>query len=198
MTMLSGRRGFRVALMMGSTIWALVGTTQAQPRPDGGTRTEQVQERDGQRDFDFEFGTWKAHVRRLVKPLAGSTTWVELDGTSVVRKVWDGEANMGELDIQGLSGRIQGVTLRLYDPQTRQWSVSFSSRAGGVPGQPLYGRFKDGRGEFFDQETFNGRAIYVRFVFSEIARDTFRFEQAFSDDGGKSWEVNWIATFRRS
>jgi hypothetical protein len=155
-------------------------------------------ERDGQHDFDFEFGTWKAQVRRMVKPLSGSTTWVELSGTSVVRKLWDGEGNIGELDISGPSGRIQGVTLRLYNLRTRQWSVSFSSRAGGTPGQPLYGRFQGGRGEFLDQETFEDRAILVRFVFSDITRDTFRFEQAFSDDGGKRWEVNWIATFQRT
>jgi hypothetical protein len=122
---------------------------------------------------------------------------VELDGTSVVRKVWDGEANVGELDIRGPSGRIQGMTVRLYNPAARQWSVSFASRASGTPGQPLYGRFKDGRGEFFDQETFDGRAVLVRFVFSDITPKAFRFEQAFSDDGGKSWEVNWIATFQR-
>jgi hypothetical protein len=155
-------------------------------------------ERDGQHDFDFEFGTWKAQVRRMVKPLSGSTTWVELSGTSVVRKLWDGEGNVGELDISGPSGRIQGVTVRLYNPRTRQWSVSFSSRAGGTQGQPLYGRFQGGRGEFHDQEILEDRAILVRFVFSDITRDTFRFEQAFSDDGGKRWEVNWIATFQRT
>ena len=113
----------------------------------------------------------------------------------VVRKVWDGEAN-GRAG-SGPSGRIQGVTLRLYNPGSRQWNVSFASRAGGAPGQPMFGRFKDGRGEFFDQEMLDGRAIYVRFIFSDITRDAFRFEQAFSADGGKSWEVNWIATFRR-
>jgi hypothetical protein len=187
-------------MVVGATVWALqIGGATAQSRSEGGTRTEQPRaEPDGQHDFDFEFGTWKAHVRRLVKPLTGSTTWVELHGTSVVRKVWEGEANVGELDIQGPSGRIQGVTLRLYNPSTRQWSVSFSSRAAGTPGLPLYGRFRGGRGEFFDQEMLDGRAIYVRFVFSDISRDTFRFEQAFSDDGGKSWEVNWIATFQRT
>ena len=189
----------RAFLLTIATLWAVHGgTALAQTARDAGRAVERpAAERDGQHDFDFEFGSWKAHLRRLVKPLTGSTTWVELDGTSVVRKVWDGQANVGELDIEGPSGRIQGVTLRLYNPRTRQWSVSFSSRAGGTPGQPLFGQFKDGRGEFFDQEMFDGRAIYVRFVFSDITRNTFRFEQAFSEDGGKSWEVNWIATFQR-
>lgn len=189
-------QGVSAAMVIGV---ALCAGMAARAAPDAGAPVgSSAAERDGQHDFDFEFGTWKAHVRRLVKPLSGSTTWAELDGTSVVRKVWDGQANVGELDIAGPAGRIQGVTLRLYNPRTRQWSISFSSRADGAPGTPVFGRFQDGRGELFDQETFDGRAILVRFVFSDITRETFRFEQAFSDDGGKSWEVNWIATFRRS
>jgi len=185
---------------MGAILLAIVsGWGVARAVPDaGGPAQPAGAGRDGQRDFDFEFGAWKAHVRRLVKPLTGSNTWVELDGTSVVRKLWDGEGNVGELDISGPSGRIQGVTVRLYNPRARQWSVSFSSRAAGTQGQPLYGRFQGGRGEFFDQETLDERAITVRFVFSDITPDTFRFEQAFSEDGGKSWEVNWIATFQRT
>ena len=153
--------------------------------------------RDGSHDFDFEFGSWKTHLRRLVKPLTGSITWVEYDGTSVVRPVWNGAANLGELELDGPAGRIQGLSLRLYNPQTRQWGVSFSNSAGGTLGPAMMGGFKDGRGEFFDQETLDGRAIFVRFIFSDITSRAFKLEQAFSDDGGKSWEANWIATFTR-
>jgi len=149
--------------------------------------------RDGQHDFDFEIGNWKTHLRRLQHPLTGSTTWVEYEGTTVVRKVWNGRANLVELDVVGPAGRIEALSLRLYNPESRQWSLNFANSKGGTLGQPTIGEFKNGRGEFFDQETFNGRAILVRFVISDITANSCRFEQAFSDDGGKSWEVNWIA-----
>jgi hypothetical protein len=149
--------------------------------------------RDGQHDFDFEIGTWKTRLSRRLRPLTGSTTWVEYEGTSVVRKVWNGRANLVELAVDGPAGRIEGLSLRLYNPESRQWSLNFSNSASGTLSPPVIGEFKNGRGEFFGQETLNGRAIYVRFVISCSTPDSCRFEQAFSDDGGKTWEVNWIA-----
>src|ERR1700682_2386083 len=154
-------------------------------------------QRDGQHDFDFEIGTWKTHLRRLLHPLSGSTTWVEYQGTTVVRKVWNGRANLVELVADGPAGHFEGLNLRLYNPQSHQWSLNFASSKSGVMNQPTIGGFKNGRGEFFDQETFNDRAIFVRFVISDITPNSCRFEQAFSDDGGKTWEVNWIATDTR-
>ncbi len=154
-------------------------------------------ERDGQHDFDFEIGTWKTHVARLLHPLTGSTTWVEMEGTSIVRKVWNGRANLLELTAEGPTGHFEGLSLRLYNPQSHQWSLNFSNSNDGTMAQPTIGGFKDGRGEFFDQEPLNGRAIYVRFVIVGITANSCRFEQAFSDDGGKTWEVNWIATDTR-
>jgi hypothetical protein len=153
--------------------------------------------RDGQHDFDFEIGTWKTHLSRRLHPLTGSTTWVEYEGTSVVRKVWNGRANLLELEADGPGGHFEGLSLRLYNPESHQWSLNFSNRSGGTLSQPTIGEFKDGRGEFYDQETFNGRAILVRFVISDITPGSCHFEQAFSDDGGKTWEVNWIATDTR-
>ncbi len=150
-------------------------------------------ERDGQHDFDFEIGTWKTHLRLLVHPLTGSTVWAEYEGTTVVRKVWNGRANLVELEADGPAGHFEGLNLRLYNPQSHQWSLNFAGSKSGVLGQPTIGKFKNGRGEFFDQETLEGRAILVRFVISDITSDSCRFEQAFSDDGGKTWEVNWIA-----
>ncbi|HKI00728.1 MAG TPA: hypothetical protein VKK31_01990 [Thermoanaerobaculia bacterium] len=152
-----------------------------------------AQERDGQHDFDFEIGTWKTHLRRLQKPLTGSTTWVEYKGTTVVRKVWDGRANLVELVVDGPAGHIEGLSLRLYNPDSRQWSLNFASSGGGTLSPPTIGGFKNGRGEFFAQETLNGRAIFVRFVISDITPTSCRFEQSFSEDGGKTWEANWIA-----
>jgi hypothetical protein len=153
--------------------------------------------RDGQQDFDFEIGTWKTHLRRLLHPLTGSTTWVEYDGQTVVRKVWNGRANLVELVADGVAGHFEGLNLRLYNPESRQWSLSFANSNSGTLSQPTIGEFNHGRGEFFDQETLNGRAIQVRFVISDITPNSCRFEQAFSDDGGKTWEVNWIATDTR-
>ena len=153
--------------------------------------------RDGSHDFDFEIGKWKTHLRRLVHPLTGSTTWVEYDGTTIVSKVWNGKANLVELDVSGPAGHIEALSLRLYNPDSHQWSLNFANSAGGTMGVPTIGEFKNGRGEFYDQETLNGRAILVRFVISDITANSCRFEQAFSDDGGKTWEINWVATDTR-
>jgi hypothetical protein len=153
--------------------------------------------RDGQRDFDFEIGTWKTHLKRLVHPLTGSMTWVEYEGTTVVRKVWNGRANLVELEADGPAGHIQALSLRLYNPESGQWSLNFSNSKSGTLSPPTIGGFANGRGEFFSQETLDGRAIFVRFVISDITDSSCRFEQAFSADGGKTWEVNWVATDTR-
>ena len=115
----------------------------------------------------------------------------------LVHKVWNGRANLVELEVDGPAGHIEALSLRLYNPESHQWSLNFSNSGGGTMSQPTIGEFKNGRGEFFDQETLNGRAIFVRFVISNITPTSCHFEQAFSDDGGKSWEVNWIATDTR-
>jgi hypothetical protein len=151
----------------------------------------------GQHEFDFEIGTWKTHLRRLLHPFSASSKWAEYDGTTVVRKVWDSRANLVELEVDGPAGHIEALSLRLYNPQSHQWSLNFANSAAGTLATPAVGQFRNGRGEFFDQETFNGRAIFVRFVISDITPNSCRFEQAFSEDGGKTWEVNWIATDTR-
>jgi hypothetical protein len=148
---------------------------------------------DGQHDFDFEIGTWKTHVARLLHPLTGSTVWGQYDGTSVVSKVWNGRANLVELEAEGPQGHLELASLRLYNPESHQWSLNVASSRGGSLGIPTMGEFKQGRGEFLDQETFNGRAILVRFVISAITANSCHFEQAFSADNGQTWEVNWIA-----
>jgi hypothetical protein len=154
--------------------------------------------RDGQHDFDFYIGTWKQHLRRLEHPLTGSNKWVEYDGTVVVRKVWDGRANLNEFEAEGPAGHIEGLTLRLYNPQSHQWSLYWAnSRTGIIGGPPSVGEFKDGRGEFFCQDTMNGRAVLTRYIWSDITANSGHFEQSFSDDGGKTWEVNWISDVTR-
>jgi hypothetical protein len=176
-----------VALLMHATDARV--ETQAQRTLD----TQHSARRDGQHDFDFEFGTWTTHLKRLLQPLTGSTTWVEYEGTTTVRKVWSGRANLVELAVDGPKGHIEALSLRLYNPDSRQWSLNFANSAGGTMATPTVGEFKNGRGEFIDQETLGGRAILVRFVISNITPTSCHFEQSYSDDGGKTWEVNWIA-----
>jgi len=192
-------RLFRAGLLCGAFILLQVPQVSAQQESGAASATakQPAAARDGQHDFDFEIGTWKTHVSRLQRPLSGSKTWVEYDGTTVVRKVWNGRANLVELDVAGPAGRIEALSLRLYNPQTRQWSLNFASSADGTLTTPTVGGFKNGRGEFFDRESFDGRMVDVRFVISDITSDSCHFEQAFSDDGGKTWEVNWVATDTR-
>src|SRR6266581_4416064 len=198
--MMNPLRDFRTHLLVFSLVVFLQPIKGlAQQNADASKSVSQptVTPRDGQHDFDFEIGTWKTHLRRLLHPLSGSTNWVEYEGTTVVRKVWDAGANLTELEADGPDGHFEGLNLRLYNPQAHQWSLNFASSSGGTLTQPTIGEFKDGRGEFYDQETLNGRAIFVRFVISDIPSNSCRFEQSFSDDGGKTWEVNWIATDTR-
>jgi hypothetical protein len=152
---------------------------------------------DGRHAFDFEFGHWKMHLSRRMNPLTGSDTWVAYDGTSIVNKVWNGAANLGEIELDGPAGHIEGLSLRVFNPQSRQWNVHFANSATGVLGEAMIGGFSNGRGEFYDQEMFNGKSIFVRFIFSDMRENAFKLEQAFSDDGGKTWETNWIASFTR-
>jgi hypothetical protein len=157
-------------------------------------------EPDGQHDFDFEIGTWNIHLSRLQDRLVGSKTWVKFDGISVTRKVWNGRANLEEFETDSPTGHIEGLTLRVYNPQTHQWSIYWANSkdpALGQPIQPMVGEFKNGRGEFYDQELWKGRSVYVRFIWSDITPNSAHFEQSYSDDGGKTWEVNWITNQTR-
>ena len=153
--------------------------------------------RDGSHDFDYWFGRWKEHSRRLLHPLTGSKDWVEMDGGSVVTQIWGGRANLVEFRGDGPNGPIELLSLRTYNPRTHQWSINFATPGGGQLGVPAAGTFKNGRGDFYDQEPFNGRMILVRFSVWPITRDRMQSEQAFSDDGGKTWEINWINQYTR-
>jgi hypothetical protein len=151
--------------------------------------------RDAQHDFDFEIGSWKIHLSRLKDRLIGSKEWVQFDGTSVTRKVWGGRSNLEEFETDSPTGHIEGLTLRVYNPQTHQWSIYWANSKDpdlGQPMQPMVGEFKNGHGEFYDQETWKGRSVYVRFIWSKITPNSAHFEQSYSADGGKTWEVNWI------
>jgi len=185
----------RVLIGCAAALSALAGPRSAPAQTHAAMAASEA--RDGQHDFDFEFGSWKAHIRRLLHPLSRSNEWVDLDGTSVVRKVWDGRANLGELRVGSATTQLEGMSLRLYSPQSRQWSIYWANSRDGGLGRAMVGGFTNGRGAFYGQEDFQGRAIYVRFIFSEFTPTSFRIEQAFSADGGTTWEPNWVATFTR-
>lgn len=151
--------------------------------------------RDGQHDFDFLFGDWKFHLRRLLRPLTGSTTWVEMDGRATCRPIWGGKANMDEVLVENAEQhtRIEGLTVRMYNPASHQWSLYWSSSTSGTIGlPPTVGHFTNGVGEFYDREEYNGKMILVRYQWSRITPTSAHFEQAFSTDEGKTWETNWI------
>lgn len=146
----------------------------------------------GQHAFDWQFGNWKIDMSRLQQPLTGSTSWTELHGTVVVRKVWDGRANLAEIAADGPSGHLEFLSLRVFNPRAQQWALYFARSTGGMLGTPEVGEFHDGRGEFYAQEPYRGRMILLRFVFADIGSGSSHDEQAFSQDGGKTWETNWI------
>lgn len=153
---------------------------------------------DGQRDFDWEIGAWRTRVRILAEPLSGSPDeWIMFSGTSVVRPLMDRRANVVELQVSGPSGRIEGMSLRLYEPQANRWSLSFVSMRDGLLTPAVHGGFRDRVGEFHGDDQLGGRPIKVRFLIFREGADQARFEQAFSADGGTTWETNWIAVDRR-
>jgi hypothetical protein len=148
---------------------------------------------DGQHDFDWEIGTWDTQLKRLRAPLSGKTDWVEYSGTSDVKAIMGGRANVVELDVNGSAGRIAGVSLRLYQPARGRWTLHFANLANGLMTDPMEGAFKDGQGIFYGNDTVNGRAVLVRSLIVPVRGDQWRFEQAYSADGGQRWETNWIA-----
>jgi hypothetical protein len=152
---------------------------------------------DGQHDFDFNIGTWKTHIKRISDPFSGAGQYIELNGTVTVRKVWDGRAQLEEIEADGPNGHWEGMTLFLYNPEAHQWSQSFVGSKSGVLNAPQIGAFKDGRGELFASDTYKDRSILVRAVWSDIKPDSHRFEESYSNDGGKTWAPAFIAELTR-
>ena len=165
----------------------------AQQNPAASTTSVQNMDRDGQHDFDPLIGSWKFHLKKLIHPLTGSTDWVEFEGTGVCYKIWDGRAQYDTVELDSPDvGHIEGLTVRLYNPQSHQWRLYWANSKIGVMDPPQIGEFKNGRGEFFAQDTINGKVVLIRFAWTNLTTNTPHFEQSFSADGGKTWEVNWI------
>lgn len=152
--------------------------------------------RDGSHDFDFNLGTWHTHIRRLLNPLSRSNQWVSYDGTVSVRNALGGAASIEEVEANGPE-HLELLSVRLYNAQSHQWSAYFTSSKEGTLTTPMFGSFNGGRGVFYDQELFNGRMILDRQTFFDITPSSYAFEQAFSDDGGKTWQPNFTAKLTR-
>ena len=149
---------------------------------------------DGAHDFDSLVGTWKGHTKYRAHPFAGSDTWIEFDGTEIFQNLWDGA--MLELS-KGTSANPVGLMMYTYNPQGHQWYVYFASRKDGKVGLPNVGEFRNGRGEFFVQDTLNGKSLLNRYVWSQIASNSPHFEESWSSDGGQTWELARIVDLAR-
>jgi hypothetical protein len=149
--------------------------------------------RDGAHDFDFDLGVWKTDIVRRLHPLSGSDESIHLTGTVTVRKLWDGRAQVEEIEADGPKGHWEGMTVFLYDPDAHQWTMNFANGSAGRFNAPLTGSFENGRGELIMQDTLDGRAILVRGVWSEFTPTTHTYQESYSDDGGRTWQVAFTA-----
>ena len=154
--------------------------------------------RDGRKDFDFLFGTWRTHYRLLRKRLSNNHDWYSCEGTSVIRPFWGGSGNLEDGDLRCPNRYIGGMTLRMYNADTHQWSLWWGTRKLGLVPPPQVGHFDAAdEGEFFANDTYAGKPIVVRFKWTLLPGDHPHFEQAFSTDNGKTWETNWTTVYDR-
>jgi hypothetical protein len=152
--------------------------------------------RDGQHDFEFNLGVWHTHIKRFLDPFSSSSASIELNGTVTVRKVWDGKAELEEIEADGPKGHWEGLTLFLYNPSAHQWSQSFANSRVGILSSNV-GEFKDGRVVLIGQDTVNDKTILVRAMWTDIKPDSHQYEESFSNDGGTTWVRSFIANLTR-
>jgi hypothetical protein len=183
-----------IAIVVMLSPLALLGQSTAQS-----SEPATVTERDGSHDFDFQFGRWKVHNRRLNHPLTPSNDWTEFDATVVSRPLWNGQANLDEYHAETPSGPIEAITVRMYNAEKHSWSLYWATQKSGefaLP--PTVGKFQSkSRGEFYDHEVIEGKNVVVRFLWLVLSPDKTRWEQAFSFDGGSTWQTNWVMTSDR-
>lgn len=150
-------------------------------------------------DFDSHFGSWHARHRRLKERLANSTEWIEFDGTCVMQPLFDGSANVDDNVFNMPGGAYRGVSLRAFDQKTKTWAIWWlDSRFPHAIDVPVIGGFENGVGTFLADDTFKGKPIKVRFLWSHITPNARQWEQAFSPDEGRTWETNWYTYFTRT
>lgn len=151
----------------------------------------------GLHDFDFVIGSWKTRIKHVQRAPTGSTAWTEIQGSIEARAVWGGRSNLQEIEIDKPSGPFMELRLCLFNTQTHEWYLYWADAGDGILAQPMIGSFKDGTGSFYDQEDINGKTLFVRQTYTDITADSYHWEQAFSGDGGKTWETNWVVTVTR-
>ncbi|MEV6447583.1 hypothetical protein [Amycolatopsis sp. NPDC051716] len=185
---------YRRALIAGLSALLLIATAASTSAASAASPASAA----GQQDFAWEIGTWRSTVRVLAEPLSDSAdTWLQFAGTSTVRPLLDGRANVLEFQVSGPDGRIDALNMRLYEPQAQRWSLTFVNIRDGLLTPAVYGGFHNDTGEFYGDDQLGGHPIKVRFLISRPTPDEARFEQAFSADGGTTWETNWLAVDRR-
>ncbi|MFC7024046.1 hypothetical protein ACFQHV_12925 [Promicromonospora thailandica] len=150
----------------------------------------------------WEIGTWRSSVRVLADPLSDTPDeWLRFSGTTTVKPLSEGRANVVELDVSGEAGTLEALNLRLYEPQADRWSLTFVNVRDGLLTPSVHGGFHDSLhrrvGVFYGDDVLGDRPIKVRFLVTRVSRDEARFEQAFSADGGATWETNWVVVDRR-
>lgn len=167
--------------------------TQDKPAP---AKTQNLA---GLHDFDFLHGSWHVKHRKLKERLANSRDWAEFDGSITVRPLMDGWGNVGDNVFNLPDGEYRGASLRAYDPQTGQWSSWWldSRNPAGNLDPPIKGSFKDGIGTFYAEDTLRGKPVRVKTIWSHITPTSARWEQSYSSDGGKTYELNWTSDFQR-
>jgi len=191
-------RSFAIALLSLSIVASHLSTAQNQQSSEpimSPTETAVP----GLHDFDFLVGRWKVHHRKLKERLAGSHDWIEFEGTLNSQPLMGGYSNVDDLVLHVPGDPYRGVALRSFDTKTGQWSIWWldSRTPLGPLDPPMRGSFHDGVGTFYADDTFNGKPIRMRFIWSKITPTSCHWEQAFSPDGGKTWETNWMQDIQR-
>ncbi len=186
---------FAFASLLGAAIFVMMTPIILRSQPEANAQSVEVSAEHG---FDFLIGSWTVHHRRLKHRLAHSTEWETFSGTCKTWRLMDGQGDVDDNVLHVPSGTYSAVTLRSFDPVTGSWSIWWlDSRHPHELDPPVAGTFHDGIGTFLGKDTFGGQPIVVRYIWSDITPSSAKWQQAFSDDGGKTWETNWIMEFRR-
>lgn len=156
-----------------------------------------MEPKDGRHDFDFFIGKWKVKHRKLKALMQGSAEWDEFESTVEDRKILGGIGNFEEMTFQRESGAFYGVSISLFNPKTAEWSQYWVDSANAVLTSPMVGKFNNGVGQFFAEDDLDGKPVMARAIWSKVTANSCQWEQALSDDGGKTWETNWVMEFER-
>ena len=174
-------------------LWILAAALAACASPIGAAPV-----RDGLHDVDFNLGKWHTSIRRYADPFSAPSHFASLEGTVTVRPVWNGKALLEEIEADGPNGHWQGLTLFLYNPQSGQWSQNYANAAQGhFEAAATIGEQRGRDIELYSTDTAGGRAILVKGLWSEIEPDSHRYTEAYSDDGGRTWQTAFDARLTR-